>query len=85
MIAALTTLRVHGVPIQSRATPGLDSPLSIVQNAWRSSWRASGNRQVWCRQRRMMAMRVLAHEKADLRAELKRFAAEQEAKVTEDR
>jgi 5-(carboxyamino)imidazole ribonucleotide mutase len=84
MIAALTTLPVLGVPIQSRALSGLDSLLSIVQMPGGVPVGTLAIGEAGAKNAALLAMRILANEIPELRAKLKTFAAEQESNVMED-
>ncbi len=84
MIASLTTLPVLGVPIQSRALSGLDSLLSIVQMPGGVPVGTLAIGDAGAKNAALLAIRMLANEKAELRAKLKEFAAEQQARVMED-
>ncbi|MEX0793141.1 MAG: 5-(carboxyamino)imidazole ribonucleotide mutase [Pirellulaceae bacterium] len=83
MIAALTTLPVLGVPIQSRALSGLDSLLSIVQMPGGVPVGTLAIGEAGAKNAALLAIRMLAGEMPELRAKLKQFAKDQENKVME--
>jgi 5-(carboxyamino)imidazole ribonucleotide mutase len=81
MVASLTTLPVLGVPVQSKALSGLDSLLSIVQMpggvpVGTLAIGASGARNAG-----LLAVRILATSKPELREKLHKFQEQQTATV----
>ena len=84
MIASLTTLPVLGVPVKSRALSGLDSLLSIVQMPGGVPVGTLAIGDSGAKNAALLAVRVLANECSELRAQLHQFAEEQTKKVMED-
>jgi len=84
MIASLTSLPVLGVPIASRALSGLDSLLSIVQMPGGVPVGTLAIGDSGAKNAALLAVRILAIERAELRVKLKQFAKEQEATVLEN-
>ena len=83
MVAAYTILPVLGVPVQSAALQGLDSLLSIVQMpggvpVGTLAIGASGARNAG-----LLAIRILAASRPELREKLRSFHARQTAEVRE--
>lgn len=81
MVAALTTLPVIGVPVQSKAMSGMDSLYSIVQMpaGIPVATVAIGN----ARNAGLLACQILAVADADLAAKLDTFRADQRRLVEE--
>jgi 5-(carboxyamino)imidazole ribonucleotide mutase len=84
MVAALTTLPVLGVPIQSRALSGLDSLLSIVQMPGGVPVGTLAIGESGAKNAALLAVRMLANEMPPLRAKLEEFATRQKNAVMED-
>lgn len=84
MVASLTALPVLGVPITSRALSGLDSLLSIVQMPGGVPVGTLAIGEAGAKNAALLAARILANERPELRIMLKQFAKEQEAAVLED-
>lgn len=84
MVAAMTTLPVLGVPIQSRALSGLDSLLSIAQMPGGVPVGTLAIGDAGAKNAALLALRMLATEMPDLRTRLRNYASEQEQKVMED-
>jgi 5-(carboxyamino)imidazole ribonucleotide mutase len=81
MVAAWTTLPVLGVPVQSKALNGLDSLLSIVQMPSGVPVGTLAIGVAGAANAGLLAVRILATRRPELAEQLRRFAAEQEAKV----
>ena len=84
MVAALTTLPVIGVPVQSRALSGIDSLLSIAQMPGGVPVATMAIGTAGARNAGLLAVRILAIERPDRADALARFAAEQADAVTAD-
>lgn len=84
MIAALTTLPVLGVPVQSRALSGLDSLLSIVQMPGGVPVGTLAIGEAGAKNAALLAIRVLANEIPGLRDKLRAFADQQQSQVMKD-
>ncbi len=85
MVAAMTLLPVLGVPVQSRTLSGLDSLLSIVQmpGGVPVGTLAIGN--AGARNAGLLAARILAGSRPELREKLGTFQQQQTEKVRGDR
>jgi 5-(carboxyamino)imidazole ribonucleotide mutase len=81
MVASQTTLPVLGVPVQSKALSGLDSLLSIVQMPGGIPVGTLAIGEAGAKNAGLLAVRILATSRADLRQRLHAFQAEQSAKV----
>ncbi|WP_437228256.1 5-(carboxyamino)imidazole ribonucleotide mutase [Planctomicrobium sp. SH661] len=84
MVAGHTVLPVLGVPVQSKALQGLDSLLSIVQMpggipVGTLAIGAAGSKNAG-----LLAVRILANSRPELRAKLHEFHQKQTADVLED-
>ena len=84
MVASLTTLPVFGVPIESQSLNGLDSLMSIVQMPGGVPVGTLAIGDSGAKNAALLAVRVLANECSELRAQLHQFAEEQTKKVMED-
>jgi 5-(carboxyamino)imidazole ribonucleotide mutase len=84
MIAALTTLPVLGVPVQSRALSGLDSLLSIVQMPAGVPVGTLAIGEAGAKNAALLALRMLSNELPELRDKLREFADKQRGQVEED-
>lgn len=84
MVASLTILPVLGVPIQSRSLSGLDSLLSIVQMPGGIPVGTLAIGESGARNAGLLAVRILATTRPDLRARLHAFQREQEAAVLQE-
>jgi 5-(carboxyamino)imidazole ribonucleotide mutase len=84
MIAAMTTLPVLGVPVQSRALSGLDSLLSIAQMPGGVPVGTLAIGEAGAKNAGLLAVRILANESPELRAKLKDYAEQQAEQVMED-
>jgi 5-(carboxyamino)imidazole ribonucleotide mutase len=83
MLASLTTLPVLGVPIQSRALSGLDSLLSIVQMPGGVPVGTLAIGDAGAKNAALLAIRMLANERPQLRQKLQEFARHQQDSVME--
>lgn len=83
MVAALTLLPVLGVPVQSKALSGLDSLLSIVQMPAGVPVGTLAIGESGARNAALLAVRILANTRPDLRQKLAEFMARQTAEVLE--
>jgi 5-(carboxyamino)imidazole ribonucleotide mutase len=81
MVASQTTLPVLGVPVQSKALSGLDSLLSIVQMPGGIPVGTLAIGEAGAKNAGLLAVRILATSRPDLRQRLTAFHAEQSAKV----
>jgi 5-(carboxyamino)imidazole ribonucleotide mutase len=81
MVASLTTLPVLGVPVQSKALSGLDSLLSIVQMPAGVPVGTLAIGAAGARNAGLLAVRILAATRPDLREKLRTFQENQAAAV----
>ncbi|HXO21793.1 MAG TPA: 5-(carboxyamino)imidazole ribonucleotide mutase [Thermoanaerobaculia bacterium] len=81
MVAAQTLLPVLGVPVQSQALNGLDSLLSIVQMPAGVPVGTLAIGKAGAANAALLAVRMLAVGRPELRQRLERFAEEQTAAV----
>lgn len=81
MVASQTILPVLGVPVQSKALSGLDSLLSIVQMPGGVPVGTLAIGVAGAKNAALLAIRILANSRPDLRTRLNDFHAEQAAKV----
>ena len=81
MVASLTTLPVLGVPVQSKALSGLDSLLSIVQMPAGVPVGTLAIGTVGARNAGLLAVRILAATRPELRDKLRQFQDQQAAAV----
>lgn len=84
MVAAMTTLPVLGVPVQSRALQGLDSLLSIVQMPGGVPVGTLAIGAAGARNAGLLAVRILATQNAELRSRLRDFQTRQADSVRRD-
>ena len=77
MVASLTVLPVLGVPVQSRSLSGLDSLLSIVQMPGGIPVGTLAIGTAGARNAGLLAVRILANSRPDLRERLQSFAEAQ--------
>jgi 5-(carboxyamino)imidazole ribonucleotide mutase len=84
MVAAQTAVPVLGVPVQSKALSGLDSLLSIVQMPAGVPVGTLAIGQAGATNAALLAVAILSNTRAELREKLRRFRAEQTAKVLQD-
>ncbi len=81
MVASLTVLPVLGVPVQSRALSGLDSLLSIVQMPGGIPVGTLAIGAAGARNAGLLAVRILATSREELRQRLRSFSEAQAASV----
>jgi 5-(carboxyamino)imidazole ribonucleotide mutase len=81
MVASLTTLPVLGIPVQSKALSGLDSLLSIVQMPAGVPVGTLAIGAAGARNAGLLAVRILAATRPDLREKLRTFQENQAAVV----
>lgn len=81
MVASQTVLPVLGVPVQSKSLNGLDSLLSIVQMPGGVPVGTLAIGQAGAKNAALLAIRILATSRPDLRQELHDFHAEQAKQV----
>ena len=81
MVAAQTVLPVLGVPVQSKALSGLDSLLSIVQMPGGIPVGTLAIGEAGSKNAALLAIRILATTRSELRDKLRAFHTEQAAKV----
>ncbi|MDC0934918.1 5-(carboxyamino)imidazole ribonucleotide mutase [Pirellulales bacterium] len=84
MTASLTLLPVLGVPVQSRALQGLDSLLSIVQMPGGVPVGTLAIGAAGARNAGLLAVRILAVERPELREKLREFQQRQADSVRRD-
>ena len=84
MVAAQTVLPVLGVPVQSKALSGLDSLLSIVQMPGGIPVGTLAIGQAGAKNAGLLAIRILANKRLELRQKLHQFHQEQAAQVLAD-
>jgi 5-(carboxyamino)imidazole ribonucleotide mutase len=84
MVAAQTTLPVLGVPVQSRALSGLDSLLSIVQMPSGVPVGTLAIGESGAKNAALLAIRILANQRPELREKLKQFHEQQAEQVLKD-
>ncbi|MCC5810728.1 MAG: 5-(carboxyamino)imidazole ribonucleotide mutase [Ectothiorhodospiraceae bacterium] len=85
MVAAVTTLPVLGVPVESRTMKGIDSLYSIVQMPGGVPVGTLAIGTAGARNAALLAVSILANSRPELRQQLKDFRRAQERKVMEDR
>jgi 5-(carboxyamino)imidazole ribonucleotide mutase len=81
MVAAQTVLPVLGVPVQSKALSGLDSLLSIVQMPGGTPVGTLAIGEAGAKNAGLLAVRMLATTRPELREKLRAHQAEMAAKV----
>lgn len=81
MVASQTVLPVLGVPVQSRALSGMDSLLSIVQMPGGIPVGTLAIGEAGAKNAGLLAVRILATTRPELRTSLHDFQARQEARV----
>jgi 5-(carboxyamino)imidazole ribonucleotide mutase len=84
MVASFTVLPVLGVPVQSQALNGLDSLLSIVQMPGGVPVGTLAIGKAGATNAALLALRMLATTRPELRERLRAFAEEQAEKVLAD-
>jgi 5-(carboxyamino)imidazole ribonucleotide mutase len=85
MVASHTVLPVLGVPVQSAALQGLDSLLSIVQMPAGVPVGTLAIGKAGATNAGLLAVSILSNSRADLRAKLRAFRADQTEKVRQDK
>lgn len=85
MVAALTTLPVLGVPVQSKSLQGLDSLLSIVQMPAGVPVGTLAIGEAGARNAALLTVRLLATTNPELRKKLQEFQRQREKQVLEER
>jgi 5-(carboxyamino)imidazole ribonucleotide mutase len=81
VVAALTVIPVLGVPVQSKALSGLDSLLSMVQMPGGIPVGTLAIGEAGAKNAALLAIRILAAKRPELRQKLHAYHAEMEAKV----
>src|SRR4029079_1365822 len=84
MVASQTVLPVLGVPVQSKALNGLDSLLSIVQMPRGIPVGTLAIGQAGAKNAALLAIRILATTRPDLRQKLHAFHENQSQQVLDD-
>jgi len=84
MVAAQTLVPVLGVPVQSHALSGLDSLLSIVQMPGGIPVGTLAVGKAGATNAALLAVAILANSRPELREKLRRFRADQTARVLGD-
>ena len=84
MVASLTSLPVLGVPVQSKALSGLDSLLSIVQMPGGIPVGTLAIGVAGAKNAALLAIRILATGRNDLREKLHQYRQEQSERVQND-
>jgi 5-(carboxyamino)imidazole ribonucleotide mutase len=84
MVASQTVLPVLGVPVQSKALSGLDSLLSIVQMPGGIPVGTLAIGEAGAKNAALLAIRILATTRADLRQRLEKYHAEMAEKVRQE-
>ena len=84
MVAAQTVLPVLGVPVLSKSLSGMDSLLSIVQMPGGVPVGTLAIGEAGAKNAGLLAVRILAGSRPDLRSKLHEFHQRQTAKVMED-
>ena len=84
MVAALTVLPVLGVPVSSKSLSGMDSLLSIVQMPGGVPVGTLAIGEAGAKNAGLLAVRILAGSRPELRSKLHEFHQRQTAKVLED-
>jgi 5-(carboxyamino)imidazole ribonucleotide mutase len=84
MVASQTLLPVLGVPVQSHALNGLDSLLSIVQMPGGVPVGTLAIGKAGAINAALLAVRILANTRSELREKLREFVEEQTRRVREE-
>ncbi len=84
MVASHTILPVLGVPVQSHALQGLESLLSIVQRPGGGPVGTTAIVKAGANNAALLAIRILATTRPELREKLKAFTQEQTDRVLKD-
>ena len=85
MVAAMTVLPVLGVPVQSRTLSGLDSLLSIVQMPGGVPVGTLAIGTAGARNAGLLAVRILAGSRPELRKKLEAFGQQQTENVRSEK
>jgi len=85
MVAAMTVLPVLGVPVESRMLKGMDSLLSIVQMPGGVPVGTLAIGTAGAKNAALLAIRILATSRPELRERLRTFHQEQTDKVRHDK
>jgi 5-(carboxyamino)imidazole ribonucleotide mutase len=85
MVASLTALPVLGVPVQSKSLQGLDSLLSIVQMPAGVPVGTLAIGEAGAKNAALLAIRILANSRPELRQKLHEFQQRREAEVLAER
>ncbi len=85
MVAAMTVLPVLGVPVKSRALKGMDSLLSIVQMPGGVPVGTLAIGEAGAKNAALLAIRILATSRPELREKLHTFHQEQTEQVRNDK
>ena len=84
MVASMTTLPVLGVPVESRALKGMDSLLSIVQMPGGVPVGTLAIGTAGAKNAGLLAVRILAGSRPNLRSQLQQFHQQQADQVRQD-
>ena len=84
MVAAQTVLPVLGVPVSSKSLSGMDSLLSIVQMPGGIPVGTLAIGEAGAKNAGLLAVRILAGSRPELRSQLHEYHRRQTAKVLED-
>lgn len=84
IVASLTVLPVLGVPVKSRALSGLDSLLSIVQMPGGVPVGTLAIGDSGAKNAALLAVRILANSRPELREQLRQFQQQQTDNVLSD-
>jgi 5-(carboxyamino)imidazole ribonucleotide mutase len=85
MVASLTVLPVLGVPVQSKSLQGLDTLLSIVQMPAGVPVGTLAIGEAGAKNAALLAIRILANSRPELRQKLHEFQQRREAEVLAER
>ncbi len=85
MVASLTVLPVLGVPVESRVLKGMDSLLSIVQMPGGVPVGTLAIGTAGAKNAGLLAVRILAGSRPELREKLRTFQQQQSDKVRSDK
>jgi 5-(carboxyamino)imidazole ribonucleotide mutase len=85
VLAAMTMLPVLGVPIQSKSLQGLDSLLSIVQMPGGIPVGTLAIGEAGAKNAGLLAVRILAGKRPDLREKLHAYHADMAAKIAAEK
>jgi len=85
VVAALTVLPVLGVPVQSKALQGLDSLLSMVQMPGGIPVGTLAIGEAGAKNAGLLAIRILAADRPELRQKLHAYHAEMAAKISAEK